>query len=126
MRSHSRFPLLTLALMCAAVHAADPVAEKRQSLEKLRAAITQGISTPCGIKPKQRVEIKLMLQENGYIRSIGLVQSSGAPAFDAEVMSAITGAQPYSLPSDPATRKELQNLDLRFDAFASPIPTCRK
>ena len=113
------------ALACATANAADPAAEKEQSLIRLRASIVKNLSTPCGVKPKQRVELTVQLQDNGYVQSVTLVQSSGAPAFDAALMSAIAGAQPYSLPKDAAARKDLLTLNLKFDAFATPIPACK-
>jgi TonB family protein len=123
---HVRRAAAIVTLACAAAHAADPATEKQQSLVKLRATIVKNISTPCGITPTQRIELKLLLQDNGYVRGISLVQSSGAPVFDAAVIKAIAGAQPYSLPADAAARKELQNLNLKFDAFSTPIPKCGK
>ena len=113
------------ALACMTAHAADPAAEKQQSLAALRAAIVKNISTPCGIKPTQRLELKVILQDSGYVEAIQLVQTSGAAAFDAAVMTAIATAQPYKLPANPAARKELRNLDFRFDAFATPVPPCK-
>jgi TonB family protein len=113
------------AFACAAANAADPAAEKEQSLIKLRASIVKNLSTPCGVKPKQRVELKVLLQDSGYVQGVTLVQSSGAPAFDAALMTAIAGAQPYSLPKDAAARKDLLTLNLKFDAFATPIPPCK-
>jgi len=125
MRRGLRFAFLAGALACAAANAADPAAEKAQSLIKLRASIVKNITTPCGVKPRQRVELKVLLQDNGYVKSVMLVQSSGAPAFDAALMTAIAGAQPYSLPADAAARKDLLNLNLKFDAYAKPIPPCK-
>jgi TonB family protein len=105
--------------------AADPAGEKKQILVKLRTAIANNITTPCGIKPTQRAEVKLLLQDNGYLQGIMLIQSSGAPAFDAALMTAITDAQPFALPQDGNTRKDLLNLNLNFDAFSTPIPPCK-
>lgn len=124
MRRFICFVFIACALAGALSYAADPAAEKQQSLAKLRAAIVNGITTPCGIKPARRAEVKVLLQDNGYVRGITLTQSSGAPEFDASLMSAITDAQPFSLPQDAGARKELLNLNLRFDAFAKPIPPC--
>ncbi len=42
------------------------------------------------------------------------------------LMMAIADAQPFSLPQDAGARKDLLNLDLKFDAFAAPIPPCRE
>lgn len=117
--------LLICSLAGLPAHAADSAADRQQFLIKLRAAIVKDISTPCGIKPTQRIELKVLLQDNGYVQGMGLVQSSGAAAFDAAVMVAIAKAQPYKLPADPAARKDLQNLNLKFDAFAMPIPPCK-
>ena len=117
--------LAVCAMAAVAAHAADPAAEKQQSLLKLRADIVNHIRTPCGVKPKQRVEVKVLLQENGYLQSLALVQSSGAPEFDAALFSAITDVQPFSLPKDAEARKDLLNLNLKFDAFATPIPPCK-
>ena len=99
--------------------------EKQQSLLKLRADIVNNIRTPCGVTPKQRVEVKVLLQENGYLQSLALVQSSGAPEFDAALFSAITDVQPFSLPKNADARKDLLNLNLKFDAFSTPIPKCK-
>lgn len=117
---------LLCAAMCAAAHAADPAAEKKQSLAELRAGIVRNLTSPCGAKPTQRVEYKVLLQDNGYVQSIAVLQSSGSAAFDAALMSAIADAQPFGLPTDTAARKELRNLNLKFDAFATPIPECGK
>jgi len=113
------------ALASAAAYAVDPATEKQQSLITLRTTITNNITTPCGIKPTRRAEVKVLLQDNGYLRGITLIQSSGAPAFDAALMTAITDANPFSLPQDAGARKDLLNLDLKFDAFATPIPPCK-
>ena len=129
MRRPFRFAVLLCALSCTAVHAADLTAqaarEKQQSLIKLRAAIVNNITTPCGVKPTQRAEVNLLLQDNGYLKALVLVQSSGAPEFDASLMSAITDTQPFSLPQDPVARKDLLTLNLKFDAFSMPIPACK-
>ncbi len=116
--------MLLCATACLAAQAADPAAEKRQSLANLRAAIVKNFTSPCGAKPTKRIEFKLLLQDNGYVQSIGLMQSSGSAAFDASLMTAISDAQPFGLPNDPAARKEIRNLNLRFDAFSTPIPDC--
>ena len=126
MRRLVRLVFLPCALACATANAADPAAEKAQRLGKLRAGIVKNITTPCGVKPRQRAEVTVLLQDNGYLQGVILVQSSGAPAFDAALMSAIAGAQPYSLPTDAAARKDLLHLNLNFDAFATPIPPCKK
>ena len=126
MRRIARIVLAACALAGALSYAADPAIEKQQSLQKLRAAIANGITTPCGIKPTRRAEVKVLLQDNGYLRGITLTQSSGAPEFDASLMSAITDAQPFSLPRDAGARKELLNLNMKFDAFAKPIPPCKR
>lgn len=116
--------ILLCAAACMTAHAADPAAEKKQSLAELRAGIVKNLTTPCGAKPTQRVEYKLLLQDNGYVQSIAVLQSSGSAAFDAALMSAISDAQPFRLPTDAAARKELRNLNLKFDAFGTPIPEC--
>jgi len=106
--------------------AARPADEKEQSLKDLRAAIVKRIATlPCGDVPKRRAEFKVLLQDNGYLLAMQLVRSSGAPGFDAALMSAIAGAQPFRLPSDPGARKDLQNLNLKFDADTAPLPPCK-
>ena len=121
--------LLLCALACATARAAAPTTqaaqEKQQSLLKLRADIVNSIRTPCGVRPRQRVEVKVLLQENGYLQSLALVQSSGAPEFDAALFSAIADVQPFSLPKDAGARKDLLNLNLKFDACAPPIPPCK-
>ena len=122
---HLLYSLLTGILACAGAYAADAPTESQQSLAVLRAAIVKRISSPCGVKPTQRLELKVVLQDNGYVEGMRLMQSSGAAEFDAAVMVAITRAQPYKLPADPAARKELKNLDLKFDAFATPLPQCK-
>jgi hypothetical protein len=110
----------------AAAHAASGDEEKDRSLKELRAAIVKRIATrPCGETPKQRAEFKLFLQDNGYVAALQLVRTSGAPGFDAALMSAIVGAQPYRLPADAAARKDLQNLNLKFDADTTPLPPCK-
>jgi TonB family protein len=128
MRRQFRLACLLCALAGTA-HAADLTAaaaqEKQQSLLKLRAAIVSSITTPCGVKPKQRAEVKLLLQDNGYLQALILVQSSGAPEFDASLMSAITDTQPFALPKDAGARKELLNLNLKFDAYSMQIPACK-
>lgn len=126
MRRLVRFAIAACALACAAAYAADAATEKNQSLAKLRAAIANNITTPCGIKPKRRAEVKVLLQDNGYLQGITLIQSSGAPDFDAALMTAITDANPFSLPQDAAARKDLLNLNLKFDATSTPVPPCRK
>jgi outer membrane biosynthesis protein TonB len=117
------------ALDFAPARAADRVAgaaqEKEQSMLKLRADIVTNIRTPCGVKPTQRAEVKMLLQENGYLRSLTLVQSSGAPEFDAALFSAITDVQPFSLPKDVSARRDLLHLNLKFDAFSTAIPPCK-
>jgi TonB family protein len=118
------FAVAVCVLAGAAAYAADPAADKQQSMAKLRAAIVKNITTPCGVKPTQRLELKVVLQDNGYVESMRLVQSSGAAAFDAAVMVAIARAQPYKLPADAAARKGLRNLDFKIDAFATPLPPC--
>ncbi|MCE9640960.1 MAG: TonB C-terminal domain-containing protein [Betaproteobacteria bacterium] len=118
--------LFALALSSTLTHAADPEADRQQFLTRMRAAIVKNISTPCGVKPKQRIELKVILQDNGYVKAMALVQSSGAAEFDAAIMVAIAGAQPFSLPREPAARKNLQNLNFKFDAFSMPIPECKK
>ena len=120
------WPFAVFTLVAGSAHAADPAAEKAHMLRKLRADVASNLRTPCGVKPTKRVEIKLMLQENGYVQSLALVQSSGAPEFDAALMSAIADVQPFSLPKDAAARKELMNLNLMFDAFSTPIPPCKR
>ena len=125
MRRLAWFPF-AFALVAAVAHAADPAAEKAQSLSKLRADIANSLRTPCGVKPTKRIEVKLLLQANGYVQSLALVQSSGAPEFDAAVMSAIADVQPFSLPKDAVARKELMNLNLMFDALSTPIPPCKR
>jgi len=120
-----RYTPIAVILACASAHAADVPTESQQSLAALRAAIVKRISSPCGVKPTQRLEIKVVLQDGGYVEGMRLAQSSGAAEFDAAVMVAITRAQPYKLPADPAARKELKNLDLKFDAFATPLPQCK-
>ena len=117
--------LAICAIAAVAARAADPATEKKQSLLKLRTDIVNNIRTPCGVKPRQRVEVKVLLQENGYLQSLALVQSSGAPEFDAALLSAITDVQPFSLPKDASARKDLMHLNLKFDAFATPIPPCK-
>ena len=126
MRRIARLACALPLLVCAFSHAADPAAEKAQSLQKLRADIANSLRTPCGIKPTKRVEVKLLLQENGYVQGYALVQSSGAPEFDAALMSAIADVQPFSLPKDAGARKDLMNLNLMFDAFSTPIPPCKR
>lgn len=116
----------TLVLASTLTQAADPEADRQQFLTRIRAAIVKNISTPCGVKPKQRVELKVMLQDNGYVQAMALVQSSGAAEFDAAIMVAIAGAQPFSLPREPAARRNLQNLNFKFDAFSRPLPECGK
>ncbi len=74
----------------------------------------------------RRVEVKVLLHDNGYLQGITLVQSSGAPEFDAALISAIADTQPFALPKDAVARKELTNLNLKFDATATPIPPCRR
>jgi TonB family protein len=122
----SGFAVAVCVLACAAAYAADPATEKQQSLVKLRAAIVKNITTPCGVKPTQRLELKVVLLDNGYVEGLRLVQSSGAAAFDAAVMVAVARAQPYKLPADAAARKVLRNLDFKFDAFATPVPPCKE
>jgi TonB family protein len=117
--------VMTGIFACAGAHAADAPTESQKSLAVLRAAVVKRISSPCGAKPTQRLEIKVVLQDNGYVEGVRLAQSSGAAEFDAAVMVAITRAQPFKLPADPAARKELRNLDLKFDAFAKPLPECK-
>jgi TonB family protein len=121
-----RCALALCALASTLAQGADADAEKQQSLLRLRAAITKHITTPCGVKPERRLAMKLVLQDNGYVQGMGIVQSSGAAAFDAAVMTAIARAQPFKLPADAAARKELQNLNMNFDAFAAPLPKCRE
>ena len=125
-RRFIRSCLFTLALSSTLTHAADPEADRQQFLTGMRAAIVKNISTLCGVKPKQRIELKVVLQDNGYVKAMALVQSSGAAEFDAAIMVAIAGAQPFSLPTEPAARKNLQNLNFKFDAFSMPIPECKK
>ena len=125
-RQFIRSCLFTLALSSTLTHAADPEAERQQFLTGMRAAIVKNISTLCGVKPKQRIELKVVLQDNGYVKAMALVQSSGAAEFDAAIMVAIAGAQPFSLPTEPAARKNLQNLNFKFDAFSMPTPECKK
>jgi hypothetical protein len=123
--THSlRCALMIGVVACANAHGAEPAIDSQQSLATLRAAIVKNITTPCGVKPKQRLELKVVLQDNGYVEGMRLVQTSGAAEFDAAVMIAIARAQPYKLPANPAARKELQNLDFKFDAFAKPLPKC--
>ena len=120
-------PVIALCLLgCAASSAASPATEKEQSLKELRAAIVKRIATtPCGVKPRHEAQFKVLLQDNGYLAGVVLVRSSGAPAFDASLMNAIAGAQPYRLPATAAARKELLNLNLKFDANSTPLPPCR-
>ena len=126
MRRLARLIAVILVANGAAATAASPLEEKDRSLKELRAAIVKRIATrPCGETPKQRAEFKLFLQENGYVAALQLVRTSGAPGFDAALMSAIVGAQPYHLPADSAARKDLQNLNLKFDANTTPLPPCK-
>jgi outer membrane biosynthesis protein TonB len=118
--------LISLAFASTLARAADPEADKQQYLAKMRTAIVQNISTPCGVKPKQRIDLKVVLQESGYIQALGLTQSSGAAEFDAAVMVAVVNAQPFTLPKDPVARKSLQNLNFKFDGFGTPIPECKR
>jgi len=117
--------LAMLCSACATSAVADAAAEKKDSLQKLRAAITRKIITSCGVTPKQPAAMKVMLQNNGYLEGVLLVQSSGSAAFDSALMTAISSAQPYRLPRDPVARNELLTLDIKFDADASVLPPCR-
>jgi len=112
--------------IASAALAASPADQKEQSLKAMRAAIVKHIATlPCGQVPKERAEFKVLLQDNGFVAALQLVRSSGAPGFDAALMTAITRAQPYRLPADAGARRELQNLNLKFDADTTPLPPCK-
>ena len=114
-----------LLLACNAGFAADRAQEKEQALKQLRAAIAKKMTFNCGVVPKKRAVVQVKLQPNGYLIGLALVESSGSSPYDAALMSAITGAQPFKLPANAESRKSLLDLNLKFYTDGTPVPPCK-
>jgi hypothetical protein len=114
-----------LLVACNAGIAADRAQEKEQALKQLRAAIAKKMTFNCGVVPKKRAVVQVRLQPNGYLIGLALVESSGSSPYDAALMTAIAGAQPYKLSADAESRKSLLDLNLKFYTDGSPVPPCR-
>lgn len=61
-----------------------------------------------------KAEVRVILNDNGHIWSIVIINNSQNNAFDASVQEAIRRVAPFKLPADAELRKRARNLTISF------------
>ncbi|MDP3856177.1 MAG: cell envelope integrity protein TolA [Stagnimonas sp.] len=69
--------------------------------QQLSAAIARNWRRPPGLPNGLRCKVEIELLPNGMVRNVRVLRSSGVPAFDDSVVTAVLKSSPLPLPSDP-------------------------
>lgn len=105
------------------LHTVGPSADFRTQREhevvadyvaQIKTKITENLSFPKGSVGRSDAEYKVLVLPTGEVLTATLVKSSGSPAIDAAVESAILKSAPLPLPSIPSLFKYFRELRLSF------------
>lgn len=69
--------------------------------QQLSAAIARNWRRPPGLPNGLKCKVEIELLPNGMVRNVRVLRSSGVPAFDDSVVTAVLKSSPLPLPSDP-------------------------
>ena len=87
----------------------------REFMDSIYEAITQNWSRPPVATNEMSARVLVELYPDGEVLSVGIIESSGTPAFDRSAIAAVEKAAPYSLPNDRELyEKRFRQITLNF------------